>query len=90
MNKPPDLPPNLSSDGKRYIQEVVGVILYYARVLNLPTLVALSSVGTEQATPTEFTGKAVAQLLNYCVTYPNPELRFCASDMVLRVYSDAS
>ena len=89
-NKPPDLPPNLSSDGKRYIQEVVGVILYHARALNSPVLVALSCIGTEQATPTEFTEKAVVQLLNYCATYSNPVLRFCASDMVLRVYSDAS
>ena len=30
------------------------------------------------------------QLLNYCTTYPNSVLRFCASDMVLRVYSDTS
>ena len=90
MNKPPDLPPNLSSDGKRYIQEVVGVILYHARALNSPALVALSCIGTEQATPTEFTEKAVAQLLNYCATYSNSVFLFCASDMVLRVYSDAS
>ena len=90
MNKPPDFSPTLSSDGKRRIQEVIGVILYHTRALNSSALVALSSIGTEQVTPTEFTGKAVAQSLNYCVTYPNPELRFCASDMVLRVYSDAS
>ena len=32
----------------------------------------------------------MAQLLNYCATYPNPVLRFCASDMILRVYSYAS
>ena len=49
-----------------------------------------NGIGTEQVTPTEFTGKAVTQLLNYCATYPNPVLRFCASDMVLRVYSDTS
>ena len=84
MNKPLDVSPTLSSDGKRRIQEVVGVILYHARALNLPTLVALSSIDTEQATPTEFTGKAVTQLLNYCATNPSPVLRFCASDIVLR------
>ena len=52
MNKPQDCLANLSSDGKRRIQEVVAVILYHPRALNSLALVALSSIGTEQATPT--------------------------------------
>ena len=71
----------------RRIQEAVIMILYHAWGLKSPTLVVLSMIGTEQTIPTEFTGRVVFQLLNYWATYPNPILRFCASDMVLYVYS---
>ena len=90
MAIPPDVLHNLGCDGKRRIQEVFGVIFYYAQALNSLALVALSSIGTEQVKPTEFIGKAAAQLLNYCAIHPNPVLRFCATDMVLRVYNDAT
>ena len=89
MTIPLDFLHTLGCDGKRHIQEVFGVIFYYTQALNSLALVALSSIGTEQVKPTEFTGKAAAQLLNYCAIYPNPVLRFCATDMVLSVYNDA-
>ena len=91
MNKLLDFSPTLSCDGKRRIQEVVDVFLYHARQLN--SLVTLSSISTQHATPTDFTGKGScpnAYLLCYLPTYSSPILHFCASDMVLRAYSDVS
>ena len=64
--------------------------MYHARALNSPALPSLSEIGTAQANPTEHTLDATTRLLNYCATYPNPTLRFVASDMILRVFSDAS
>ena len=79
----------LDADGKRRIQEVVGVLLYHTRVLNCPALVSLSDIGTEQAQPMTNTAVATTKLLNYCATYPNPTLHFIANDMILRLFSDA-
>ena len=65
-------------------------MLYLARALNSPLLVARSELGTEQAVVTEITTIALTQLLYYCDTYPNPILRFVASDMILHIHSDVS
>ena len=65
-------------------------MLYLARALNSPLLVARSALGIEQATVIENTIIALTQLLYYCATYPNPILRFVASDMILHIHSDVS
>ena len=65
MNQPPGISPLLGTDGKRRIQEVVGVLLYHARVLNYPTLVSLSDIGTEQAQPTANTTDTAEATTNY-------------------------
>ena len=75
---------------KERIQEVVDVLLYHTRALNSPALASLSEIGTTQANPTVHTLDVTTRLLNYCATYPKPTLRFVASDMILRVFSDAS
>ena len=73
----------LDSSGIKTIQETIGVLLYHARALNSPLLTALNTLGTEQASATENTIISLTQLLDYCATYPNPTLRFVASDMIL-------
>ena len=84
----PDSSSPLDSSGIKTIQETIGVLLYHARVLNSPLLAALNTLGIEQASATENTIIALTQNLDYCATYPNPTLRFVASDMVLRTHSD--
>ena len=86
----PDLSKPLPPTGIKHVQEIIGVLLYQARALNSPLLAALNTLGTAQAAATENTIIALTQLLDYCATYPNPILRFVASDMVLRIHSDAS
>ena len=53
-------------------------------------LLALSNIASHQANPTEKTMKRVRQLLDYMATHPEAKNRFCASDMILNVHSDAS
>ena len=84
-----DSPPVSKADEK-YIRQVVGSFLYYARAVDLTILAALSDIAAEQAQPTERTMKRVEQLLDYMHTNPNAVIRFRASDMVLNVHSDAS
>ena len=53
-------------------------------------MVALNELGGEQARSTEKNRDGCDMLLNYVTTYPNPKIRFYASDMVLHVDSYAA
>ena len=57
-----DSPP-LSKAEKQFIQEVIGVFLYYARAVDLTMLAALGSLASKQASPTENTMKKVLLFL---------------------------
>ena len=50
-----DSSPALSNDRKTFVQEVVGVFLYYARAVDYTMLTALGSLAVQQASPTENT-----------------------------------
>ncbi len=73
-----------------YIQSGVGGLLYYARAIDGSILPALNSIGTQQAQPTENTRQKLHQVLDYVATYPDVILRYYASDMILKVDSDAA
>ena len=68
----------------------VGSLLYQSRALDSTTMVALNKIGGEQARATEKTRDGCDMLLNYVTTYPNPKIRFYASDMVFHGDSDAA
>jgi hypothetical protein len=70
--------------------QVVGVLLYYARAVNSTLLVALCSLASAQAAPTEHTMSLVRWLLDYVATQPDAILTYKKSDMILAVHSDAS
>ena len=86
----PDVSPPLSQSQTKLIQEVVGTFLYFAITIDLTLLVALGTIATSQASPTEETLSKVTDLLNYASTHPSPTIRYLPSDMVLHVHSDAS
>ena len=68
----------------------MGTLLYYARAVDATILVALGTLAAQQAKGTEHTSRAINQLLDYCHTHPNAILRYRASDMILKIHSDAS
>ena len=88
-----DSSPPLDKQGKKYMQEVIATLLYYARCVdNTMLLPALGSLATQQATPTQNTKKLVHQeLLDYAATHPDTIIT-CrrASGMVLAGRIDAS
>ena len=87
---PHDTLPILPADRICRIQQIVGTIMYYARAVDLTTLVALSSIASEQSKATSATENKAQQLLNYLRTHNNATIRYTASDMILNVHSDAS
>ena len=82
--------PALEKEEKKYIQQVIGSFLYYARAVDMTILQALSEIAAQQSKPTEKTMQRVKQFLDYMHTNPNATIRYYASDMILNVHSDAS
>ena len=85
-----DTSPLLDVKGTRYIQGVVGSLLYYSRATDSAMLTALNEIASKQANPTIKTKKAVHHLLDYAATHPLAIIRYHASDMILNIDSDAA
>jgi hypothetical protein len=87
---PDDTSPLLSPQRATRIQEITGVVLYYARVVDPTLLTACTKVASKQAHPTEKVEAAAERLLRYAAKRPEATLVFHASDMRLIIHSDAS
>jgi hypothetical protein len=85
-----DMSPPLSKENKKYVQEVVGMFLYYAQCVNSTMLTALGSIATQQMNSTKNTMIKVKQFMDYAFTHPDAIVTYQASDMVLVAHSDAS
>jgi hypothetical protein len=86
----PNLSEPLPLTGIKRIQKIVGTLLYYTRAVDNTLLVTLSSLASRQSKATHLTNQDIAQLLNYCHTHPaEAKLRYRASDMILKIHSDA-
>ena len=82
--------PVLDKKDIKYVQTVVGSLLYYSRAIDPTMLTALNEIATVQSKPTSDTLTKCQVLLDYAATYPNTKQRFHQSDMILHVDSDAS
>jgi hypothetical protein len=87
---PDDTSPLLSPQRAKRIQEITGVVLYYARAVDPTLLTACAKVASKQAHPTEKVEAAAERLLRYAAKRPEATLVFHASDMRLITHSDAS
>ena len=85
-----DNPPLLAKTDKKFVQQVTGVFLFYARAVDSTMLTALSAIVSEQETPTENTMKKCKQFLDYAASQEEAILTYKKSDMVLTIHSDAS
>jgi hypothetical protein len=87
----PNTSPRLPKNAVTRIQQIIGTFLFYACAVNSTMLAALSTLSSEQASATANTEAAVQHFLNsYCATHPDAKVRYVASDMILRIHSDAS
>ena len=86
----PDGTALLDKDGKKFVQQVTGTFLYYARAVDSTMLVALNALESEQASPTQKTMEKVMTFLDYAASQEEAVITYNASDMVLACHSDAS
>eukprot|EP00804_Cyclotella_cryptica_P011804 CCRYP_011385-RA/>CCRYP_011385-RA protein AED:0.37 eAED:0.37 QI:0/0/0/1/0/0/2/0/309 len=86
----PDLSTPLNKQDTTFVQEVIGVFLYYARAVDCTMLTALSSLATQQANPTQTTLQHIHRFLDYAMTHQNAVVTYQASNMILAAHSDAS
>eukprot|EP00804_Cyclotella_cryptica_P028793 CCRYP_020143-RC/>CCRYP_020143-RC protein AED:0.42 eAED:0.37 QI:0/-1/0/1/-1/1/1/0/313 len=86
----PDLSTPLNKQDTTFVQEVIGVFLYYARAVDCTMLTALSSLATQQANPTQTTLQHIHHFLDYAMTHQNAVVTYRASNMILAAHSDAS
>ena len=84
-----DVSPKMYKTGILRVQSIVGAALFNGRAVDNKILVAINSIGTQQALATEATNDAVHQLLDYLATYPDDGILYQASDMILAAHSDA-
>ena len=82
--------PPVPTSAKKHVQQFVGALLYYALALDLTILVALGSIASQQANPTEKTMSELTWLLNYCAAHPKANIHYRKSNIVLWTASDAS
>ena len=85
-----DNSPLLLPKQTKYVQQIVGSLLYYVRAVDSTILPALNQISRQQANPTQQTLAKCHQLLDYYNTYKNTSVCFHASDMILEVDSDAA
>ena len=79
-----------SSQQQKRLQQIIGVLLYYARAVDPTILTRVSKLSTQQKDPTVATLKAAERALQYLVSQQEASITFCKSDMRLICYSDAS
>jgi len=72
------------------MQELVGCVLYYARAVDPTFLPCVNHISSIQATLTAHVQAMGQRLLAYGAAYPNNELVYHASDMILCLQSDCS
>ena len=81
--------PKLDAKCVLRIQAIVGALLFYGRAVDNKLLVALNTIGSQQAQATEATKDTVATLLYYVATYPDDGILYRASDMIFAAHVDA-
>jgi hypothetical protein len=74
----------------KHVQDIVGTLLYYGRLVDPTLLAALSAIAAQQANGTQAVADACHQLLNYVAMHPNAGICYKAYNMVLSIHTDAS
>ena len=85
-----DNAPPMTKDQVKFVQQVTGKLLFYARAIDNLMLHALNDIATKTNQGTTTTLAAAHHLLHYAASNPNGQIRFTASDMVLNCHSDAA
>jgi len=85
-----DLSAPLNAADKKFVQEVIGTLTHYARMVDPTMLRDVSRLASRQATPTKDVLNDVIRLMQYAASHPDAGIRYRRSDMNLQGHSDAS
>ena len=72
------------------MQSISGAFLYYGRRVDPFILNTLNEIALEQAKPTTDSSEKCVMLMDYLHTNPHAAICYHASDMILKVVSDAA
>jgi hypothetical protein len=75
---------------KKRIQQIIGVLLYYARAVDPTLLVRINKIASKISSATINTVAAAERVLRYAISNPGASCTYHKSKMILIVYSDAS
>ena len=87
--QPADTSPSLDDKGIKRVQGIVGALIYVGISVNNKLILALSVIRSQKAAENEETSDAIEQLLDYVATYPDDDILFRKSDMILAAHADA-
>jgi hypothetical protein len=90
LTVPVDNSPPLGKHEILRLQQITGKFLYYSRAVDPTMNVTLSTLALQQTKATDQTEKDSIKFLNYCATHSTAAMRYYASDMILKIHSDAS
>jgi hypothetical protein len=82
--------PLASEADKKLVQQVIGVLNYYARAIDYSMLVAINKIASQQAAPTAQTMVLLRHLLGYAASFPDASITYYPSKMQLICHSDAA
>jgi hypothetical protein len=84
------LPAQATSQEITRAQAIVGTLLYNACAVDPTLLAPLSTLASHLSTSTSTTIHAFLHPLDYCIIHPEASIRYYASEMQLKIHSDAS
>ena len=71
-------------------QQITGTLLYYAIAVDPTMLVTLGDIAANQSKATKHTMQEINWLLDYAASHADAKITYTASNMILRIHSDAS
>jgi hypothetical protein len=86
----PEASPPATTQEITRAQSIVGTLLYNTHTVDPTLLVPLITLASQLSTSIATTIHDVSHLLDYCSTHPKASIRYFASDMHLKIHSDAS
>ena len=90
FTEPEDKTPFLQPKDITKLQQVIGEMLYYARVLDGTLMTPLYELVSAQTNGTQATICATEKLMDCCHTHSDETILYCSSQMQLHIHSDAS
>ena len=77
----------ITKQRKIHIQQIVVILLYFARAVDSNMLVSLEYIASHKTESNKTTSQAIKQILDYCATHPYATIWYKESDMVIYVHS---